>query len=160
MAAPAAVAACDLVIEEARADDLPAIVALFADDAIGGHGDTTAPQAQADYRAAFAEIVATANSHLFVARRDGRVVGTFQLSYTRLISGRGALHATLNGVQVAAAARGHGIGAAMVVEAERLARVRGATALELTSNLKRGDAHRFYERLGFAKSHAGFKKRL
>ena len=48
----------------------------------------------------------------------------------------------------------------MVAEAERLAREAGAAVLELTSNLRRVDAHRFYEREGFARSHAGFKKRL
>ena len=159
-AVPVAGAAANIVIEPAQADDLPAIVALFADDPIGGHGDSAEPAAQADYRAAFAEIAAAPNSNLFVARRDGRVVGTFQLTYTRLISGRGTLHAVLNGLQVAACGRSLGIGAAMVAAAERQARARGAGVLELTSNLKRTDAHRFYERLGFAKSHAGFKKQL
>lgn len=159
MAGPAAPTPV-VAIETARADDLPAIVALFADDAVGGHGDMWAPPTQAAYRAAFAEIAAAANTDLFVARCAGRVVGTFQLTFTRLISGRGSLHATLNGVQVAADMRSRGIGTTMVAEAERLARARGAAALSLTSNVKRTDAHRFYERAGFAKSHAGFKKRL
>jgi len=36
-------------------------------------------------------------------------------------------------------------------------RERGCGVVQLTSNKKRVDAHRFYERLGFAKSHEGFK---
>jgi GNAT superfamily N-acetyltransferase len=36
------------------------------------------------------------------------------------------------------------------------ARERGAKKVRLTSNAVRNDAHRFYERLGFARSHFGF----
>jgi hypothetical protein len=32
--------------------------------------------------------------------------------------------------------------------------------VQLTTNRARGDAHRFYERLGFTPSHLGFKKPL
>jgi len=56
--------------------------------------------------------------------------------------------------------RSQGIGAQMVAFAETEARLWGADNLQLTSNLKRLAAHRFYEKLGFAKSHAGFKKGL
>jgi hypothetical protein len=48
----------------------------------------------------------------------------------------------------------------MVAEAERLARAAGASLQELTSNLKRVDVHRFDERRGYARSHAGFKTLL
>jgi hypothetical protein len=48
----------------------------------------------------------------------------------------------------------------MVAFAEERARGMGAASLELTSNKRRVDAHRFYERLGYARSHEGFKKRL
>ena len=40
------------------------------------------------------------------------------------------------------------------------ARRHGAGLMELTSNKRRPDAHRFYERLGFSKSHEGFKLEL
>ncbi len=66
----------------------------------------------------------------------------------------------LEAVQVRADRRGQGIGEAMVLEAERLARAAGASCLRLTSNRARADAHRFYERLGFDRSHYGFKRPL
>lgn len=37
---------------------------------------------------------------------------------------------------------------------------RGATLVQLTSDKRRGDAHRFYERLGYVASHEGFKLEL
>jgi GNAT superfamily N-acetyltransferase len=41
--------------------------------------------------------------------------------------------------------------------AAEAARARGCILVQLTSNKQRTDAHRFYERLGFSKSHEGFK---
>ncbi|HEX2147966.1 MAG TPA: GNAT family N-acetyltransferase, partial [Pseudorhizobium sp.] len=38
-----------LQIRRARESDLPALIALFAEDAVGGHGDTNAPEAFAEY---------------------------------------------------------------------------------------------------------------
>ena len=63
-------------------------------------------------------------------------------------------------MKVEADLRSRGIGARMMAFAEAQARSRGARLLELSSNKDRGDAHRFYERLGFARSHEGFKKKL
>jgi GNAT superfamily N-acetyltransferase len=149
-----------LVIEPARVEDLPAIVAMFAADSLGGHGDTTDPAAFAGYRAAFEAIAASQSTDLYVGRLDGRVVATYQLVVVGGIAGRGASRAIIEGVQVAPDLRGRGIGAALVAHAESEARARGAATLALTSNAARRDAHRFYARLGFAKTHVGFKKPL
>ena len=48
----------------------------------------------------------------------------------------------------------------MMADAEARARAGGAVLIQLTSNASRTDAHRFYERLGYAPSHLGFKKPL
>ncbi|MDR3372257.1 MAG: GNAT family N-acetyltransferase [Ancalomicrobiaceae bacterium] len=146
-----------LVIRKAEPADLPAIIALFADDALGGHGDTLDPDARPAYEAAYAEIEASPTDHLFVAEFEGGVVGTFQVMFSRALPHRGRLRATLEAVQVAASLRGRRIGEAMVAHAVYFARAQGAAVLQLTSNKRRTDAHRFYERLGFEKSHEGFK---
>ncbi|MGL4445187.1 MAG: GNAT family N-acetyltransferase [Alsobacter sp.] len=153
-------AAAGVVIDIAVEDDLPAIVALHAADAIGGHGDAWTAETGADYLAAFATLRAHPDHTLYVARHGGAVVGTLLLSLLPGLTGRGMLHAQLRSVQVRADLRSLGIGARMVAFAEDAARARGAGVVELTSNLRRTQAHRFYERLGYAKSHAGFKKRL
>lgn len=146
-----------LLIREARNGDLPALVALFAADAVGGHGDTTAPEAGAAYRTAFAEIAADPRAQLYVAELEGRVVGTFQLVVVTSLPGRGARRAWLEAVQVDATLRGRRIGEAMVRFAMDKATAAGAATLSLTCSKLRTDAHRFYRRLGFANSHEGFK---
>lgn len=148
------------LIRPATRADVPAIVALFADDALGGHGDTTDPAVLPDYLAAFERIAASPCDTLYVAEVDGVVAGTFQITLTTAMTGRGRPVLTVEAVQTAANMRGRGIGAAMVRHAIEEGRRAGARLVQLMSNKTRGDAHRFYERLGFARSHEGFKLKL
>jgi GNAT superfamily N-acetyltransferase len=149
-----------MIVREAQADDLEAIIRLHEEDALGSHGDAWTPENRAAYEAAYAAIDRSADNTLYVAVDGSRVIGTFQLTFIPNLTGRGALRMKVESVKVSAARRSQGIGAAMMVFAEEEARRRGAAMIELTSNKTRNDAHRFYERLGFAKSHEGFKKRL
>jgi GNAT superfamily N-acetyltransferase len=149
-----------LLIRRARATDLLALIALFAADVVGGHGDTTEEAAYEDYLRAFHVIDASQNEQLFVAELDGSVVGTFQIVFNRTLTGRGSLSMIIEAVQTRADMRGQGIGAAMINFAVDEARRRDCRLVQLTSNMARADAHRFYERLGFAKSHVGFKMKL
>jgi GNAT superfamily N-acetyltransferase len=147
-------------IREATENDLEAIIALFADDPLGGHGDTTDPQALPDYSAAFRRIAASPNETLYVADLDGEVVGTFQTMVTTTMTARGASSLIIEAVQTRADMRGRGIGAVMITFAIDKARADGMRLVQLTSNAVRTDAHRFYERLGFKPSHIGFKLKL
>jgi GNAT superfamily N-acetyltransferase len=145
-------------LREATAADVPAIVALLADDILGAERESL--NDWEPYAAAFAAIQADANQLLMVAERDGQLVGTFQLSFIPGLSHRGATVAQVEGVRVATNERGHGLGTWMmrwaIAEAER----RGCRIVQLTSHASRTDAHRFYEKLGFAQSHVGFKLTL
>lgn len=149
-----------LLIREAREGDLEAIVSMFAADALGGHGDTTDPAAREEYRRAFRTISASPDQNLYVAERDGEIVGTFQTMITTTLTGRGSSSMIIEAVQTRPDLRGQGIGAVMIDfcigEAKRL----GLRLVQLTSNATRKDAHRFYERLGFRASHIGFKMSL
>lgn len=66
----------NILIRRARREDLPALVAMFAADALGGHGDTTDPEAFQDYVRAFAVIEASPTrrfmSQSAVARSSAR----------------------------------------------------------------------------------------
>ena len=147
-------------IRKARAEDLEAIIRLHEEDSLGSHGDAWLPETKPAYEAAFAAIAASPENTLYVAESEGRVVGTFQLTFIPNLTGRGATRVKIESVKVAAALRSQGLGARMMAFAEAEARTRGARSMELTSNKRRTDAHRFYERLGFARSHEGFKKSL
>lgn len=150
----------DVHMREARSGDLEAIVRLHAADTLGGHGDGWSDETASAYAAAFARIVTSEDHMLFVAEAGGDVIGTFQVSLVPCLTARGATRARLEAVQVRADRRSGGVGAAMVLFAESWARERGAGFVELTSNVARTDAHRFYARLGYAQSHLGFKKSL
>lgn len=147
-------------IREAERRDVAAIVALFAADPLGGHSDTVDPATMGAYLTAFERIVASPNDTLYVAELDGAVVGTFQTTLVTSMSGRGATNLIVEAVQTREDMRGRGIGAAMMQHAIAQAKTADARLVQLTSNAAREGAHRFYERLGFAKSHVGFKMRL
>ena len=148
------------VIRQAGAGDLEAIVRLHEEDELGSHGDAWTPENRPAYEAAFAAIARSPENRLFVAIDNNEIVGTFQLTFIPNLTGRGAMRVKVESVKVKAARRSGGIGGQMMTFAEHYAREQGARAMELTSNKTRKDAHRFYERLGFTRSHEGFKKKL
>lgn len=150
----------NLIVRRARETDLPALIALFAADDVGGHDDTTEESAYEDYLRAFNVIDASQNEQLFVAELEGEVVGTFEIMFSRTLTGRGSLSMVLEAVQTRGDMRGKGIGARMIDYAIEEGRRRDCRTVQLTSNMARTDAHRFYERLGFVKSHFGFKMKL
>ncbi len=148
---------CALAIEPATREDLPAIVSILARETMLGVRDSADPADLPDYERAFDDIAADPRATLYVARRGGRVAGTFQLVFMRALLRHGALLAIAEAVQVDPDLRGQGVGEAMMRFAMAEARRRGAVSLQLASNKKRLDAHRFYERLGFEKRLDGFK---
>lgn len=144
----------DVIFRTATDDDLPAIVALLADDVIGAGREAATTDA---YRAAFAAITADPRNHLVVADVGGVVAGTLQLTFIPGLSRMGAERAQIEAVRVAAAHRGGGLGRRMVGWAIDQARARGCRLVQLTSDKRRTDAIRFYASLGFEATHEGFK---
>jgi ribosomal protein S18 acetylase RimI-like enzyme len=148
----------DLMIRRAGAEDVPAIVALLADDELGATRES--PDDLAPYLAAFKAIDTDPNQHLVVAERDGQIVGCLQLTVIRGLSRRAATRAIIESVRVGSGERGSGLGRTMITWAIEESRRLGVDLLQLTSDKSRTDAHRFYERLGFQASHVGFKLTL
>jgi GNAT superfamily N-acetyltransferase len=144
----------------ATPDDLVAIVTLLHDDVNGRLREDPSEPLDPGYGAAFKAIAADPNQELLVAERDGAVIGTLQLSFLPGIGFRGAWRGQIESVRVASALRGQGLGGAMIDWAVERCRTRGCRMVQLTSQLDRTGAHRFYERIGWTRSHAGFKMGL
>jgi len=142
------------VIRRARREDVPAIVALLADDALGR---TRESPGDARYLEAFGAIDADPNQLLAVMEEGGAVLGTLQLSFIPGLSHRGAWRGEIEAVRIASASRGAGLGQQLITWAIEQCRARRCTMVQLTTNRAREDAHRFYTRLGFIPSHVGFK---
>ncbi|MEU9229055.1 GNAT family N-acetyltransferase [Streptomyces massasporeus] len=148
----------DLEIRAAVADDVPAIVAMLADDPLGAQRES--PDDLAPYLSALERLSADPNQRLVVAVREGRVVGTLQLTIVPGLSRRGATRSIIEGVRIHTDERGSGLGTELIEWAIEESRGQGCQLLQLTSDKTRADAHRFYERLGFTASHTGFKLQL
>ncbi len=145
-------------LRRARREDLSALIDLLAADALRANDDSSDPQHRGRYEAAF-EAIDRDGAHTLVVVEDaaGAVVGTMQLTLIPGLARGGAARMQVEAVRVADSARGHGLGSAMMHWAIEEARSRGAALVQLTSDTRREDAHRFYERLGFTASHVGFK---
>ncbi|MET7360916.1 GNAT family N-acetyltransferase [Streptomyces sp. NPDC005562] len=148
----------DLEIRPATAADLHAIVGMLADDPLGAARES--PDDLAPYVTAFELLAADPNQHLVVAEREGRVVGTLQLTIIPGLSRKGATRSIIEGVRIHAEERGSGLGTRFIEWAVEESRRRNCQLVQLTSDASRTDAHRFYERLGFSASHVGFKLQL
>ncbi|MFG2573582.1 GNAT family N-acetyltransferase [Streptomyces sp. NPDC048481] len=148
----------DLEIRAAVAEDVPAIVAMLADDALGAQRES--PDDLGPYFAALERLTADPNQRLVVAVREGRVVGTLQLTIVPGLSRRGSTRSIVEGVRVHADERGSGLGTRFIEWAIEESRRANCQLVQLTSDNTRTDAHRFYERLGFVASHVGFKLQL
>ena len=146
-----------LAYRAATPADLPLIIALIVEDSVISTGDDPSDAAHPDYVNALAEITNDPNQEMIVVEADGVPVGCFQLSYLPGLMRRGMKRGQIEVVHVAQTHRNRGIGGEMMRRAVERCRENGCSMVQLTSNKKRLDAHRFYERLGFLKSHEGFK---
>lgn len=149
-----------VTLRRARREDVRAIVAMLADDALGGSREDVSdplPQAYAD---AFEDMARDPNNRLLIAEKDGAIVGTLQVTFIRGLSRRGMRRALVEAVRVASGHRGQGLGEAIMQAVIALARSEGCAMVQLTTDKSRKDAHRFYERLGFVTSHEGMKLML
>ncbi|GIG67429.1 GNAT family N-acetyltransferase [Phytomonospora endophytica] len=148
----------DLHIRPATVEDVPAIVAMLADDMLGKSREDAADLTP--YLAAFAVADADPHQHIVVAERDGRVVGTLQLTVIYGLSLKAATRGQVEGVRIHRDERGTGLGTTLMEWAATRAKELGCSLIQLSSNSARTDAHRFYERLGYSGSHIGYKMNL
>ena len=148
-------------IRAARSSDVAAIVAMLADDALGRSRERIEDPLPPAYLQAFERVSRDPNIQLVVAEGEGgEVVGCLQLCILPGLSSQGASRGLIEDVRVAAHCRSRGIGEQMVQWAVSEARAKGCILVELLTHSSRVDAQRFYERLGFARSHVGMTVRF
>jgi GNAT superfamily N-acetyltransferase len=151
------VAGLSVLFRAATRDDLPAIVALLVDDDLGKLREDLRTPVHPRYFEAFAAMARDPNQLLAVADEDGEVVGCLQLTFIPGLSRLGMWRGQIEAVRIAATRRGSGIGRAMMCWAIEQCRARGCGLVQLTTDKRRADAHRFYAGLGFEASHEGMK---
>jgi len=150
-----------VTIRPARREDVGAIVAMLADDPLGGGRERIEDPLPSSYFNAFEAVERDRNIRLLVAEDgEGAVVGCLQLCILPGLSSQGASRGLIEDVRVAKHCRSRGIGEQMVTWAVAEARARGCKLVELLTHHTRIDAQRFYERLGFARSHVGMTIRF
>ena len=147
-------------IRPARREDVPAMIAMLADDHLGRARERVEDPLPASYYEAFARVERDPNLTLVVAESEGRVVGCLQLAILPGISSQGGVRGLLEDVRVAADCRSRGIGERLVQWAIAEAKTRGCNLVELLTHQTRVDAQRFYKRLGFTASHVGMTVRF
>ena len=147
-------------IREATEDDLPRLIELLAQLSLDAPREDAGPPLPRTYSAAFAEIQADPRQRLFVAEAGGRVAGSATLIIVPNLTHQGRPYAIVENVVVDETERGGGLGELLMRHAIAAAGRAGCYKLTLTSNRRRGDAHRFYERLGFVATHEGYRIEL
>ena len=149
-----------LLIRRATRDDLPSIVHMLADDALGATREADVTPLPASYHAAFDAIDRDPHQELIVAEAEGHVIGVLQLTFIPYLTYQGSWRALIEGVRVSSDRRSGGVGRRLIEWCIERARQRGCRMVQLTSDKSRADAIRFYEGLGFVASHEGLKLHL
>jgi len=147
-------------IRRAERPDIPAIIALLADDALGQARELVSDPPSDEYVTAFEAIDSDPDQFLAVMTDGADVVGTLQLTFIPGLARRGALRGQIEAVRIASNRRGERLGEQLFDWAIAECRARGCAFVQLTTDRSRTDAHRFYDRLGFDPSHIGYKLKL
>jgi GNAT superfamily N-acetyltransferase len=142
---------------DAVAADVPRIVAMYGDDALGATREDVDGPLSPSYLAAFEAIDADPRHRLVVVEDGGDIVATMQLSFLPCLTHRGGERAQIEAVRVAGDRRGSGLGGQVIEWAVEEARAHGCRVVQLMTDAQRPDAHRFYASLGFEPTHVGMK---
>jgi GNAT superfamily N-acetyltransferase len=146
-------------IRIATRTDVPAVLGLLADDDVSrARGFGVVPEeVDAAVWAAFEAIDRDDRNELIVATDGDEVIGTCQLTFIPGLSRGGAERMLIEAVRIHSGRRGQGLGGELIRWAVERARERGCRIVQLTTDKRRTDAHRFYAALGFEASHEGMK---
>ena len=96
------------------------------------------------------ELAAAADAAVFVVGREGRLLGTVLVALCADVMFGRRPFAVVENIVVDAPARGQGVGEALLHAVDRFCLAADCSKIMLLSAAERGDAHRFFERFGYA----------
>ncbi|MBX2877566.1 MAG: GNAT family N-acetyltransferase [Saprospiraceae bacterium] len=150
-----------MTFRKATKADVIHIVKMLSDDPLGQQRENYQEPLPEAYFEAFGRIDRDANQELVVIEEATMgIIGTLQLTFIPYLTYQGGVRAQIEAVRIRKDRRGAGIGETVFQWAIERAKARGAHVVQLTTDKKRADAKRFYEKLGFIASHEGMKLHL
>ena len=138
------------MIRTADAGDAHALARLIGQLGYAVTGDEVSERLQAMH---------TEGRVVLLAELEDAVVGCLSTSVMRVLH-RPAPVGRISMMVVDEKLRSRGIGAVLVAAAEQALAAQGCAMVEVTSHQRRTEAHRFYERLGYAKTSVRLAKDL
>ncbi|MEF1226317.1 GNAT family N-acetyltransferase [Vibrio fortis] len=150
----------ELKYRSAQFEDVENLVSLLANYPLGSKREDTTTPLNSAYVSAFQAITNDPNNELLVVELNDALVGMLQITFIPYLTHIGSWRCLIEGVRIHEEFRGRGFGEQMFQYAIKLAKEKGCNLVQLTSDKKRPDAIRFYEKLGFKATHEGFKLAL
>jgi ribosomal protein S18 acetylase RimI-like enzyme len=141
-----------MMIREALETDLPSILALYGQPDF----DNGLVADLEDAREFLAIIGRYPEYRIYVAEAESGVIGVYSLLIMDKLAHKRTPAAILEDIVVATSLQRQGVGKAMIAHAMNMARSKGCYKLVLSSNMRRTDAHRFYDQLGFQRHGVSF----
>lgn len=135
----------DIYIRKATLEDVSGILTLYSQPEMDGKNTISEEQANK----LFHKIATYPNYHFYVAEKKEQLIGVFGLLVMDNFGHQGTPSAIVEGVCVSQQYQGKGVGKIMMEAAHNICRSHGCYKMALSSNLRRKDAHQFYEHLGF-----------
>ncbi len=146
-----------LTYRKATRADLRAIIFLLLQDELGKTRENLAAEIDQRYIDAFEKINTDPNQYLMVAELDRSVVGSCHLTIMPSLTFTGSTRMQIEAVRIHESYRRQKLGEQMLHEVIRYGKSQGASIIQLTTNKKRVEALKFYQRVGFESTHEGMK---
>jgi len=147
-----------MIFRQAKREDVIEIVRMIANDKLGKLREDFKDPLPDKYYVAFENIRNDKNQELIVLEDEkAGIIGTLQLSFIQYLTYQGGVRAQIEAVRVREDQRGKGIGEQLFIWAIERSKKRGAHLIQLTTDKKRPEALKFYEKLGFKATHEGMK---
>jgi len=146
-----------LTYRKATINDLEAVVSLLIQDELGKDREQLSEELDKRYIDAFHKINDDPNQYLMVVCEGEQIMGTCHLTLMPSLTFTGSMRMQIEAVRVCQDVRGRSIGQQMIEVAINWGKTHGAKIFQLSTNKKRHDALRFYEKLGFKATHEGMK---